>query len=117
MIYSDKYQLLFMLNSGSAVRVVYLKTGTTISTHLANHSFSLSNVLVRQLMLGTKSDSVDWHKVLNSGSFPSDGREVRKSLQAAIDRGFVRYVFHILPNTWPSFLPDEKEVIASRPSE
>src|SRR5207247_9045414 len=40
MVFSEKYNLLFLLNSGSAVRVVDLKTGIAISTRLASNEFT-----------------------------------------------------------------------------
>jgi Ca2+-binding RTX toxin-like protein len=40
MVYSQKYNLLFLLNSGSAVRVVDLRTGIAISTRLASNEFT-----------------------------------------------------------------------------
>jgi hypothetical protein len=72
---------------------------------LPEHLFTLSNVLVSELSLRSAGESVDWHRVLTEGNFPSSGREFSDSLQSAIDKGFVRYVFDIVPNTWPTFLP------------
>ena len=40
MVYSAKYDLLFMMNSGSAIKALDLKTGQTISTRLADKSFT-----------------------------------------------------------------------------
>lgn len=40
MVYSSKYNLLFMMNAGSAVRIVDLRTGLTISTRLAENAFT-----------------------------------------------------------------------------
>ena len=77
------------------------------------HGFTLSNALITQLSMKNAHESVDWHTVLTK-PFPSSGRQLRDSLQAAIDNGFVRYVMHTVPNTWPSFLPDEKQWRESR---
>lgn len=74
---------------------------------LSNRGFTLSNVLVAQLSLRTNGP-LDWHRILNSGAFPSSGRDFRDSLPAAIDEGFVRYVLDIVPKTWPAFLPQRK---------
>lgn len=40
MVYSSKYQLLFLMNSGSAIKVVDLTTGIAIQTRLATGEFS-----------------------------------------------------------------------------
>lgn len=40
MVYSEKYQLLFMMNSGSAIRVIDLATGKQISTRLSTNGFT-----------------------------------------------------------------------------
>lgn len=69
-----------------------------------DHSFTLSNVLVAQLSLEGAGESIDWHRVLTQ-PLSSSGAELRDSLQAAIDCGFVRYVMDIIPNTWPRFVP------------
>lgn len=68
---------------------------------IPNCSFTLSNVLITQLSLAS-GGSPDWHQLLSSGSFPSSGADFRHSLRAAIDKGFVRYVLDVLPNTWPT---------------
>ena len=69
------------------------------------HGFNLSNVLVAQLSMMTREDAdIDWHRTVTK-PFPSSGAELRKSLQSAIDIGFVRYVMDIIPNDWPDFLP------------
>jgi Holliday junction resolvase len=74
---------------------------------LPDHGFTLSNVLVAQLSLGTTAENLDWHAILTK-PFPSSGRQFREALQPAIDRGFVRYVMDIIPNTWPDFLPSRE---------
>ncbi len=84
---------------------------------LPNHGFSLSNVLVAQLSLGSGAEPLDWHGILTAGAFPSSGGELRDSLPGAIERGFVHYVMDIVPNTWPVFLPDEKQWLASTKSQ
>jgi hypothetical protein len=48
---------------------------------------------------------IDWHQTVMK-PFPSSGAELRKSLQSAIDIGFVRYVMDIIPNDWPDFVPE-----------
>jgi Holliday junction resolvase len=72
---------------------------------LPDHSFSLSNVLVAWQSLRTKEGPIDWHHVLNAEVFPSAAQEFRDWLPTAISNRFVQYVFDIVPNTWPSFLP------------
>jgi hypothetical protein len=75
---------------------------------IPDHSFTLSNVLVTQLSLAL-GKSPDWHQLLSRGSFPSSGVDFRHSLKAAIKEGFVRYVLDVVPNTWPTFLPDRSQ--------
>jgi hypothetical protein len=72
---------------------------------LPDTSFTLSRVLVTQLSLGAADGELNWHQILAKGEFPSTGSEVRDSLQAELDHGFVQYVMNIIPNTWPDFLP------------
>ncbi len=79
---------------------------------LPDHGFTLSNVLTTQLSITSAGEPIDWHRVLREGNFGSSGREFRGLLPGAIDKGFVRYVLDIIPQTWPSFLPDEKKVMA-----
>jgi Holliday junction resolvase len=74
---------------------------------LRDHGFTLSNVLVAQLSLGTTADTIDWHTILTK-PFPSSGRQFHDALRPGIDKGFVRYVMDIIPNTWPDFLPPRK---------
>jgi len=81
---------------------------------LPDQSFTLSNVLTTQLFLGAGRESIDWHSVLREGKFPSSGREFRGLLRKGIDQGFVKYVFDIIPHTWPSFLPKQSKVMAMR---
>jgi Holliday junction resolvase len=72
----------------------------------AGHAFYLSNVLVAQLSMNAGTDAeIDWHQTITK-PFPSSGAELRKSLQSAIDIGFVRYVMDIIPNDWPDFFPE-----------
>jgi len=72
---------------------------------LGDTLFNLSNVFLTELFLSSGSSEIDWHAVLTAESFNSSGREFMDSLQPGIDKGFVRYVMDILPNTWPDFLP------------
>ena len=78
---------------------------------LADHGFTLSNVLATQLALKTVGESIDWHQVLREGNFNSSGREFRSLLRGGIDKGFIRYVFDVMPKTWPSFLPEQEQVM------
>jgi hypothetical protein len=59
-------------------------------------------------MLAGDDEEIDWHQTITK-PFPSAGAQVRKSLQTAIDLGFIRYVMDIVPNDWPDFLPDSKK--------
>ena len=78
---------------------------------LPDHGFTLSNVLTTQLSITSAGESIDWHRVLREGRFASSGREFRSLLRGAIDQGFVRYVFDIIPKTWPNFLPEQSKVM------
>jgi Holliday junction resolvase len=70
------------------------------------HGFNLSNVLVAQLSMIAGTDAeIDWHQTVMK-PFPSSGAELRKTLQSAIEIGFVRYVMDIIPNDWPDFFPE-----------
>jgi Holliday junction resolvase len=69
-----------------------------------DHGLHLSNVLVAQLSMSTgQNTEINWHDIVTK-ALPSSGRELRESLQSAIDIGFVRYVLDIVPNDWPDFL-------------
>lgn len=79
---------------------------------LPEHSFTLSNVLTTKLSIASGEEAIDWHRALIEGKFTPSGREFRDLLQGAIDRGFVRYVLDIIPQTWPDFLPEKEKVMA-----
>ena len=79
---------------------------------LTDHGFTLSNVLSTRVSITSSGESIDWHSVLREGKFTFSGREFRGLLRGAIDKGFVRYVLDIIPQTWPNFLPDQKGVMA-----
>lgn len=79
---------------------------------LAEHGFTLSNVLVSQLSFGNEGN-IDWHTILTK-PFPSSGKELRGTLQAALDNDFIRYVMDIIPRTWPSFLPEQNKLLNNR---
>ena len=79
---------------------------------LPDQGFTLSNVLTTQLSITSVGETVDWHRILSEGKFASSRREFRSLLRGAIDKGFVRYVFDIIPNAWPNFLPDQDKVMA-----
>ena len=79
---------------------------------LAEHGFTLSNVLVSQLSFGNEGN-IDWHTILTK-PFPSSGKQLRETLQGALDNGFIRYVMDIIPNTWPSFLPEQSKLLNNR---
>jgi hypothetical protein len=70
---------------------------------LPDTSFTLSRVLVAQLSVAATDGELNWHQILAKGMLPSKGSDVRNSLQAGLDHGFVRYVMDIIPNTWPDF--------------
>ena len=109
--YQPQHSALFFAAPDDAeVRRTGKQTCQHIFRPLPDESFTLSNVLVAGLFLRDAGESVNWHDVLARGDFPSSGREFRNSLEAAIEKGFVRYVFDIVPNTWPAFLPPHSEM-------
>lgn len=108
--YDPKYFALVLVAPDEAeLRRIGTQRCQQIFRPLADHSFTLSNVLVGQLSLGA-SVPLNWHHVLTK-PFPSSGQEFRNSLQAGIDCGFIRYVMDVVPNTWPAFLPSENKQI------
>jgi hypothetical protein len=111
--YDHKFSWLFY---STPDKVEFRRTGKQtcqqVFRPLPDHSFTLSNVLTTQLSMTSAGESVDWHRIMRDGKFASSGREFRAILRGAIDKGFVQYVFDIIPKTWPGFLPDEKKVMA-----
>lgn len=109
---TDYAREFFMLMLTAPDQSEFLRTGKQTCKQVyrpqPDSFFSLSNVLVAELSLSSAGESVNWHQVLTKGSLPSSGRAYASSLQAAIDNGFVRYVFDILPESWPTFLPEWK---------
>jgi Holliday junction resolvase len=67
-------------------------------------SFSLSNVLVREQVFRSGGDEVDWPTVLRR-PFRTSGRALVEALPDMIRKHIVQYVFDIVPQTWPDFLP------------
>jgi len=87
----------------------FRRTGKQTCQHIyrpvPDTGFTLSRVLIAQLSSGATDNELNWHQILAKGEFPSKGIEVRDSLQAGLNNGFVMYVMDVIPNTWPDFLP------------
>ena len=110
--YDHKFSwLAFSTPDEAELRRTGKQTCQQIFRPLADEGFELSNVLTTRLSIQRGDEPIDWHSVLRQGEFGSSGRKFRALLQGAIDKGFVRYVFDIIPRTWPSFLPDQQKVL------
>lgn len=102
----EHFSLFLAAQDESELRRTGKQTFQQIFKPTQEHGFNLSNVLVAQLSMMTEGEKdIDWHQTVTK-PFPSAGAELRKSLQSAIDLGFVRYVMDIIPNGWPDFLPE-----------
>jgi hypothetical protein len=108
--YEAEHFALFLATSDeTALRRVGNQRFQQISRPEPDHSFPLSNVLVAHIsMLIGADEEINWHQAVTK-PFPSSGARLRKSLQTAIDLGFVRYAMDIIPNNWPDFLPHREK--------
>jgi hypothetical protein len=98
------FALFLATPSESEFRRTSKQTCQQIYRPVRDTGFTLSRVLVAQLSAAAEGD-LNWHQILARGKFPSNGSDVRNSLQAGLDQGFVQYVMDVVPNTWPDFLP------------